>query len=204
MLCPVLCRQSQRIKQLTLVNKTNGLGNLYVTRCSPTQIIRICLYTWNGLFQWSYVWVYKKEFLFVKDKNKEFFMILIKEKLRMMLRLYKIKICYARILMCKFAFLFPQKRGMKISPSNNQWNVQGACVVQFHVVVWGAWANERLSKYYCSPGIVLSMRFIIYHAYQGNSPFYANDERRKGLKHEVIKRTSCSKLKVSKLFYQFW
>ena len=43
-------------------------------------------------------------------------MILIKEKLRMMLRLYKIKICYARILMCKFAFLFPQKRGMKISP----------------------------------------------------------------------------------------
>ena len=53
-------------------------------------------------------------------------MILIKEKLRMMLRSYVIKICYARILMCKFAFLFPQKRGMKISPSNNQWNARMA------------------------------------------------------------------------------
>ena len=198
MLCPVLCRQSQRIKQLTLVNKTKGLGNLYVTRCSPTQIIRMCLYTWNGLFQWSYVWVYKKRI----------FMILIKEKLRMMLRLYIMKKCYARILMCKFVFLFPQKRGMKISPSNNQWN---AHMRLCRAIPRGSlrclgWANERLSKYYCSPGIVLSMRFIrfTYHAYQGNSPFYANDERRKGLKHEVIKRTSCWKLQVSKLIYQFW
>ena len=36
MLCPVLCRQSQRIKQLTLVNKTKGLGNRQPL-CNPMQ-----------------------------------------------------------------------------------------------------------------------------------------------------------------------
>ena len=172
MLCPVLCRQSQRIKQLTLVDKTKGLGNLYVTRCNQTHIICVCMYTWNGLFQWSYVWVLKKKI-----------MILIKEKLRMMLRLYIIKICYARILMCKFAFLFPPKRGMKYPPPiiNGMpvWRLRRA-IPRGSLRCLSQW---KIEQYNCSPGIVLSMRFIIsLFCISGKFPFLHQWRKKERLK----------------------
>ena len=85
--------------------------------------------------------------------------------------------------MCKFAFLFPQKRGMKVAPPiiNGMpvWRLRRA-IPRGSLRCLSQW---KIEQYFCSPGIVLSMRFIIftYHAYQGNSPFYANDERMKGL-----------------------